>query len=161
MRVRDYSPGDLAACLAVFESNVPEFFHPAEREGFAAFLAALPGPYVVVEDETGALVACGGYAVAPGTATADLCWGMVSRPYHHSGLGRLLLDARLGRIAAHPGLRDVALRTSQLTRGFYERRGFVTEQVLPNGIAPGLDRCDMRLRLPLRNPLIPSGAIPA
>jgi hypothetical protein len=50
MRVRDYSIADRGACLAVFDGNVPEFFIPPERADFAAFLDALPGPYLVVED---------------------------------------------------------------------------------------------------------------
>lgn len=147
MRVRDYTTADRDACLAVFDSNVPAFFVPAEREQFAAFLDALPGPYLVVVDEDGAVLGCGGYAVTPGTTTADLCWGMVRRERHGTGLGRLLVDARLERVRADAAVEAVALNTSQHTVGFYERRGFRTEQVTPDGYAPGLDRCDMRLLL--------------
>jgi hypothetical protein len=74
MRVREYTTGDRDACLAVFDSNVPRFFTPAEREEYAAFLdAPLPGPYLVVEDEAGVVVGCGGYALERGTADAHLC----------------------------------------------------------------------------------------
>ena len=145
MRVREYTAADREGCLAVFDSNVPAFFVTEEREAFAEFLDALPGPYLVVEDEAGVIVGCGGYAVVPETRTADLCWGMVARRLHGTGLGRLLLDARLAGIRADPGADAVALNTSQHTRGFYERRGFVTWRVVPDGFAPGLDRCDMRL----------------
>jgi ribosomal protein S18 acetylase RimI-like enzyme len=148
MRVRDYTITDRSACLAIFESNVPEFFVPTEREEFAAFLDALPGPYLVVEDGSGAILGCGGYAIAPGTVTADLCWGMVVREQQTIGLGRLLFNARLSRIQSDPSSKAVALNTSQHTRGFYERLGFITERIVPNGYAPGLDRCDMRLVLP-------------
>ncbi|HEX8430709.1 MAG TPA: hypothetical protein VF625_05455, partial [Longimicrobium sp.] len=65
MRVRDYTTADRDPCLAVFDSNVPDFFVPAERGEFAAFLDALPGPYLVVESAAGTVVGCGGYAVAP------------------------------------------------------------------------------------------------
>lgn len=147
MRVRDYTIADRSACLVVFDSNVPEFFVPPERADFAAFLDALPGPYLVAEDGSGTIVGCGGYAVTPGTTTADLCWGMVARERHGAGLGRLLLEARLERIHRDPTADSVALNTSQHTRGFYERYGFITERVVPDGFAPGLDRCDMRLAL--------------
>lgn len=147
MRARDYTPADREACLAVFDSNVPEFFVSPERPAFAAFLDALPGPYLVVEDPSGTLVGCAGYAVEPGTTRADLCWGMVRRERHGTGLGRLLLEERLARIRADPGVDAVRLDTSQHTRGFYEQYGFVAEQVVPDGYAPGLDRCEMRLRL--------------
>lgn len=147
MRVRDYTTADRSACLAVFDSNVPRYFVPVEREQFAAFLDALPGPYLVVEDEAGHVLGCGGYAVTPGTTTADLCWGMVRLERHGTGLGQLLLDARLERVRADAAVEAVALNTSQHTRGFYERLGFRTERVIPDGFAPGLDRCDMRLLL--------------
>src|ERR671914_1783496 len=73
MHVRDYRATDRASCLVVFESNVPKFFAPSERRDFEVFLNALPGPYLVTEDEAGAICGCGGYAVSLGTATADLC----------------------------------------------------------------------------------------
>ncbi|MFW6079187.1 MAG: GNAT family N-acetyltransferase [Gemmatimonadota bacterium] len=151
VRARDYAPADRDGCLAVFESNVSEFFLPSEREEFEAFLGDLPGPYLVLEDAAGRVVACGGYAVAPGTATADLCWGMVLRELQGTGLGRRLTEARLARIRRDGVARAVALRTSQHTRGFYERLGFATERVVPDGVAPGLDRCEMRLELGRRS----------
>lgn len=161
MRVRPYAAADRSACLALFDGNVPEFFVPGERADFAAFLDALPGPYLVVEDDAGAIVGCGGYAVTPGTTTADLCWGMVARERHGTGLGQLLLEARLRRIHADRAVDAVALNTSQFTRGFYERVGFVTERVVPDGFAPGLDRCDMRLVLAPRGEARGGGRPPA
>jgi GNAT superfamily N-acetyltransferase len=152
MRVRDYTPADRERCLAVFRGNVPKFFLPVEEPEFAAFLDALPGPYLVVEDEAGAVVGCGGYAVTSGTTTADFCWGMVARPLHGTGLGRLLGRERLARIRADPAVREVALHTSQHTVGFYQTLGFAAERVIPDGYAPGLHRCDMRLSLPTPAP---------
>lgn len=144
-RVRDYAPADRAACLAVFETNVPDFFAAAEREELEAFLRDPSGPYLVLEDDDGRIVACGGYAVEPGSETADLCWGMVARDRQGAGLGRWLTEARLARIRRDAAVREVALRTSQHTRGFYERMGFVTESVVADGFSPGLHRYDMRL----------------
>lgn len=108
MHVREYTTADRSACLAVFDSNLGKYFVPAEREGFAAFLDALPGRYLVIEDEVGAVLGCGGHAVE--------------------------------------------LDTSQHTRGFYERVGFRVERVVPDGYAPGLDRCDMCLALGALDP---------
>jgi GNAT superfamily N-acetyltransferase len=146
-RLRAWRPADRAACLDVFESNVPRWFRRHERIEFAAFLDALPGPFLVVEATGGPVVACGGWARRPGTAIADLCWDMVARPLHGEGLGRLLVEERLRRIRLEGNVREVALNTSQHTVGFYETFGFVVERVEPDGYAPGLDRCDMRLVL--------------
>ena len=145
--IRDYRPGDRDACLGIFDGNVPRFFVPAERAEFATFLDDLPGPYLVIEDARGRVIGCGGYALAPDRRSADICWDMIRPERLGTGLGRRLLEARLARLRADPRVETVALNTSQLTRGFYERFGFTTERVVPDGYAPGLDRCDMRLDL--------------
>ena len=147
MHARDYTPADRGGRLAIFDSNVPDFFVTEERNDFARFLDTLPGPYLVIEDDDGRLVACGGYAVTPGTVTADLCWGMAMHSLHGTGLGRLLTEQRIRRVVEDGLATEVALNTSQHTVGFYERFGFHTERVTPDGFAPGLDRCDMRLVL--------------
>ncbi|MGH7446294.1 MAG: GNAT family N-acetyltransferase [Longimicrobiales bacterium] len=145
VRARTYSPDDRQACLAVFDTNVPGSFVAAEREQFEEFLDELPGPYLVLEDETGRVTACGGYAIAPGSTTADLCWGMVARDRQGTGLGRMLVEIRVALCCRDSSVIDAALKTSQHTRLFYEKLGFRTERVVPNGIAPGLDSCEMRM----------------
>ncbi len=51
---RPYTPADLNACLALFDSNYPPYFHPSEREGYRAFLedTAAQGEYFVLEHGT-------------------------------------------------------------------------------------------------------------
>ena len=145
MIIRSYQQRDRAGCLALFDSNVGGSFLMSERAEFETFLDNLPGPYIVVEDNDD-ILACGGYAPnidAPDTA--DLCWGMVRRDLQGTGLGKLLVAARLERIEADACFRHVFLKTSQETAAFYERFGFVTEQVIEHGIAVGLHRVDMRL----------------
>lgn len=146
VRVRAYAPEDRGTCLALFDSNVPDSFTAAERPEYEAFLDALPGPYFVLEIE-GRAMACGGYAQAEDTSRADLCWGMVDRQAQGAGLGRLLTEARLGKIREDPRYTEVALRTSHQTEAFFARLGFRTERFTPNGIAPGLHLCHMRLVL--------------
>ena len=142
---REYRQDDLVRVLAIFDSNVPEFFTIPERTDFEAFLNDLPGPYLVIEDARGDLVACGGYAIVPAESRADLCWGMVSLKQHGRGIGRTLTQLRIEAARSDPRVDSVILNTSQHTRGFYETLGFVTERVVVDGFAPGLDRCDMRL----------------
>src|SRR5690348_13172787 len=78
MLVRPYTIADREACLRIFDSNVPRFFRAGERAEYEGFLERRPGPFFVVEDEAGAVVASGG--IAPGRAEPEiavLCWGMV------------------------------------------------------------------------------------
>lgn len=147
LRARDFEPGDRAACLRLFDSNVPEYFRAAERAEFERFLDALPGPYLVLGGGDDDPVACGGYALAGGGRRADLCWGMVRSDLHGRGIGRILTLERLDRAMVHPGVEVVWLSTSQRTTGFYERLGFEVVSTERNGYGPGLDRCDMRLAI--------------
>jgi len=144
--IRPYTPADLDACLAVFDTNVPRYFIPKERDAFRAFLEELPGPYIVLLDGDGTVVACGGHAMnddEPGRA--DLCWGMVRQEKHRKGLGRRLIHARIDAAKRDASVRSIALNTSQHTTGFYERFGFRITEVERDGYGPGLDRCEMRL----------------
>lgn len=146
--VRPYWDEDRIACEALFGSNVPDYFASVERKDFDAYLDDLKGPYFVMEDETGAIVACGGYAAdEEDPAAAVLCWGMVHRDLHGSGIGRQLLAERLRRIAADPQYSFVRIETTQYSRGFFERFGFTAERVVPDGFAPGFDLVEMELDL--------------
>ena len=150
---RDYSPLDLDACLDVFDSNVPRFFKPNERDAFRSFLRELPGPYLVLVTSGGRVAACGGYAINPDDGSADLCWGMVCKGLHGNGLGRCLTRRRIELSVRDPRVREICLHTSQHTAGFYERLGFSTIGVLEDGYAPGLHRCDMRMSVADGQPL--------
>ena len=144
---RQYSSSDYAACLRIFDANVPRFFRVEEQGGYAEFLANLPGPYLVLIDSPHTVVACGGYAVAEGSSVADLCWGMVDQEHHGRGLGHVLAELRIERIRGDPGVAAIALNTSQHTVSFYERLGFRTIKVEPDGYALGLHRHDMLMEL--------------
>lgn len=145
---REYEPADFDRCLGVFDTNVPEFFLPEERQEYGAFLEALPGPYFVLLNESHTIIGSGGYAIKPSTGTADLCWGMVRRELHGQGLGRALTTLRLERIVQEPEVREVAMHTSQHTEAFYKVLGFRTIEIRADGYGPGLDRCEMRLTIP-------------
>lgn len=147
VKVRDYRPADLQACLTLFDSNVPRFFTAEEREEFASFLTNLPGPYLVVLAPNGDIVGCGGFAYREGGAVADLCWGMVHHDLHGKGHGHFLTKTRIDRASEDPSVQELALNTSQLTVGFYEGLGFKITEVMENGYGPGLDRCEMRLEV--------------
>jgi hypothetical protein len=144
MKLREYGAADRAVCLALFDGNTPEFFHAAERQDFAQFLDDLPGPYFVLESDSGDVIACGGYALPAGGSSAGLCWGMVARALHRGGVGRLLLVARLDHLCrATEGDLVVVLETSQWSEGFFARLGFSATQRVPDGFGPGLDRVRM------------------
>jgi ribosomal protein S18 acetylase RimI-like enzyme len=72
---------------------------------------------------------------------------MVKNDHHGRGVGRLLLEERLRHIHEDGRFTAVLMNTSQYTLGFFEKYGFETERVIPDGYAPGLHRYELRLRL--------------
>ena len=65
---------------------------------------------------------------------------MVRQDRHRRGVGRLLLLHRMADEAA-----TVVVNTSQHTAGFFERFGFRTLSVRPDGFAPGLHHHHLEL----------------
>jgi N-acetylglutamate synthase-like GNAT family acetyltransferase len=150
--VRDYAPCDREECLAIFDSNVPLFFGAHERPLFESWLDDLRGPYLAIEDE-GEIIACGGTALhqtEPGAAV--LCWGMVTRSRHKSGVGRLLLIERLTRLNRDPSLTVAVVNTSQFSAGFFTRMGFTTRRIIPDGYFAGMNKHEMSVPLPFQIP---------
>ena len=146
MDLRPYQPADRDACLAIFDSNSPRFFAPAERQQIETFLDRPDCPYLVMELD-GAIVACGGYALDAEQTVASLVWGMVRADSQKLGLGRFLLLFRLREIGRLGGVQMVRLDTSQHSAAFFEKQGFKVVGVVPDGYAPGLDRVEMVKKL--------------
>ncbi|MGB0506401.1 MAG: GNAT family N-acetyltransferase [Pikeienuella sp.] len=149
MTSRPYAADDYAACLAIFDSNVPKFLAPEERVEFQEFLGAVNADdnlySVLIRDS--AIVACGGLYIERTKRQASLSWGMVDRRLHRQKLGSALTEARLALARSRPEVDVVTLATSQHTYPFYERFGFSVTKVTPDGFAKGLDCWDMSLRI--------------
>ena len=144
MRLQHFTATDLEACMAVFETNVPEDFLDEERESFRQFLTTIEVPYLVLRDGA-RVIACGGWSVEEGEAR--MIWGMVARDRHRQGLGRLLLLARLRMAMADPSARRATLGTSQKVDGFFSRLGFVVRSRQKDGWGKGMDCVEMTLDL--------------
>jgi N-acetylglutamate synthase-like GNAT family acetyltransferase len=145
MEIRPYSDDDRAACLDILDENTPEFFVPGDREALDGFLARLPGPYYVGEEE-GRIVACGGWAMHS-RDVAVLTWGMVRRALQRRGVGRMLLRFRLDAVRKESRVSVVRIHTVQLVQRFFAKEGFIAVDSVPDGFGPGLDRVTMELGL--------------
>lgn len=141
MNFRRYQTADYDACLEIFKGNVPKYFMETELEEYSQDLERLDDPYFVVERD-GLIVATGGYCL--NAKGVGLTWGMVRRELHSQGIGRTLVQFRLARIAEDYPDQAVYIDTSQHTRPFYERMGFVAESVETDGYGPGLHKVLMK-----------------
>lgn len=151
--LRAYAESDAPACLAIFDSNTPDFFAPGEREELASFLTAPRAMMLVAEDARGEIIGVGGYYLRDDRAEGALAWGMVRRAWHRRGVGRALLEARLDALW-RLGAPVVSVRTSQHSRGFFERAGFAPSRIVADGFAPGIDLVELRFAPP---PSAPTG----
>lgn len=140
--IRPYTVTDRKDCIAIFHSNLPQYFDSSELPAFEAFLQQPMGDYLVAE-QNGALVGCGGCYVRDGKGR--LSWGMISRGHHRAGIGKMLLVWRVNHLFHMPDVTEIAIDTSQHTAGFFAHHGFRTMQQTTNGIGPGIDLVTMSL----------------
>lgn len=149
MNFQSYSPAFENDCLSIFDSNVPAFFAPQERETFHSFLNRQVHPYYyfVIRNTSGKIVACGGMKLEPSDHSAMLRWDMVASEFQKQGIGTFLTLSRLQLLSQNPDIQMVNLYTSQHTYQYYEKMGFVLRHTIPNGIIEGMDEYYMELKL--------------
>lgn len=144
--INTYSPEYKAACLLVFKSNMPKYFLEEEFKDFDQWLddEASNGRYFVCLQED-QVVACGGYFYDDDREKAGLSWGMVNAKLHGTGIGTQLTVFRVQKMQeAFPNSIHM-IDTSQHTAPFYEKMGFVTKEITPNGFGEGLDKYYMEI----------------
>jgi len=113
---------DAARCLAVLDSNVPDFFTASDREAFGAFLNNIPeGTAFYVMEHAGEVIGCGGFSQAP--ESVKLQWAMIRRDLHRQGLGRFLLLFRLKQAGQIAGVQFVEAEVPPRLAAFYEKNG--------------------------------------
>lgn len=144
MTIRAYKPSDIESVIVIFRSNIPKYFGPDEEAGLRDFLRDFADLYYVIEldDE---VVGAGGFAANSDGETVSLCWGMVRSDHLGTGLGKELTAFRIREARERFGDLPLVISTSQHTRGFYEKFGFVLTEHTPDGFGPGIDICKMRL----------------
>lgn len=144
---RPYTPEDRPACVALFKANTPHWFAPYELEQYESFLDDEPQTYFIMLDVDGSIIGAGGIEVETARRVGWLTWGMVDSTRHGQGLGKSLLEYRLTQLKANLNVDRICIDSSQLTSPFYEKYGFVTQRIIPDGYAAGLHRHEMELRL--------------
>lgn len=146
LHFRPFTTADKDACLKIFMGNTPKYFGVDELPDFRTFLNTLPCPYFVVTRNE-EVIACGGYGMNGKKQAMILAWGMARIDLHKQGIGAFLLVERLKQIYRESGQVEVQIETSQHSRGFFERFGFVAGEITEDFFAPGLHRVDMKLLL--------------
>jgi ribosomal protein S18 acetylase RimI-like enzyme len=127
IHIREYTPDDLDACLAIYASNQDVL--PLSPYILEEFLMQGTSWFLVAEVE-GNVVGCGGIEISAGTNETSFVFGMVERSQQRQGIGSILALTRLTLVPIE-GLRTlVNMMTEVVTESFYSRFGF--ERIRPD-----------------------------
>lgn len=143
--IRLYRKADRAGVIAIFRSNVPQFFAADEEESLCWTLNKPDGPHWVME-QSGAIIGYGGIEVGETYNRVTLCWGMIAKTHHAKGFGRRLLVFRARE--AHrlaPDTAHLVVDTTPDVAAFYRHCGFEQVEVWPRGYRAGFDMVVLRL----------------
>ncbi|MES2597153.1 MAG: GNAT family N-acetyltransferase [Verrucomicrobiota bacterium] len=127
-RIREYAPEDLDACIEIYHSNEPDFLSPEGLDHFVEFLQSGTS-YLLVVENGGDVIGCGGLELVGDSDTAMLMHGMIHREYHRRGFGTTLLAARIALLETDERPLELWLRTPPRAAGFYDRFGFRLEKL--------------------------------
>lgn len=145
MLIIKYKPIFRDRCIEIFNSNLPKFFAPEELQLFETFLDRdiKDNYYVVKHDDQ--VVACGGIFLEQETDEAGLSWGMVHSQYHQKGIGKWFTQYRIDLLMKLYPAKTYKVETSQHTAAFYEKNGFKTIEMIPDGFGKGIDKYTMKI----------------
>ncbi len=144
MNIREYNAGDKAACIAIFDSNIPQYFMAEERQEFEDWLDKEDREVYYVMIDNDEIVACGGIYEDTEQNFVGQAWGMVLNSRHKQGYGKALTQHRIREMEERFSHLDQHLSTSQHTAPSYEKMGYTTTEVIKDGFGPGMDQYKMK-----------------
>jgi len=145
LHFRPFLLSDREACLAIFDTNCPEFFAPNERKDYEQFLPGNPSAYEVCV-RSHKIVGAYGFKISSERKRGCISWIMVDASDRGSGLGTRMIRRVLESISSKSAtIIDIA--ASQKSAPFFARFGAVEINRTVEGWGPELDRIDMKLTL--------------
>ena len=140
--IREYLPADKVAVLNLIKLNTPAFFAEEEMEDLSTYLdKEVELYYVLLVD--GKIVGCGGINFAENKTIGRISWDMIHPAFQGKSLGKKLLKHRLEVLRSIPTVQKITVRTSQVAYKFYEKQGFVLNEIKKNYWAEGFDMYKM------------------
>jgi len=138
VNIRNFNTRDLGDLLQLIQLNTPHYFAPEETSDFEDYLKHEIEQYFVIEVNQH-IIGCGGINFENNFTTAKISWDLIHPDFQGKGYGRLLLEHRMQILHAIPTVKRIIVRTSQHAFQFYEKSGFVLQEVYPNYWAQGYD----------------------
>ena len=139
-----YSPENRNECLALFDSNCPEYFAPNERKDYENFLVSKPAGYEVCIYEKGVAGAFGLFKDKNGHCRLD--WILLNPDAQGIGIGSIIMDRVIAQ-AKDYGADRILIATSHKADRFFEKKGAVKLSETKDGWGPDMHRIDMVINL--------------
>jgi ribosomal-protein-alanine N-acetyltransferase len=149
IEIEQYSPEHLEAVIGLLRLNTPAFFAPAEEADLLHYLTHEIEEYFIVR-WNGEIMGCGGINLKDDRKTGVISWDMIHPAMHGKGLGSALTQYRIKHLLDSHHVKEIIVRTTQLSCGFYEKQGFVLVDVVEDYWAEGYDLYYMIYRQPER-----------
>lgn len=143
--IKEYVPTDKKAVMNLIKLNTPTFFAEEESDDLSKYLdTEIELYYVLIFGEK--IVGCGGINFAENRTIGKISWDIIHPDYQGKSLGTKLLKYRIDILKACPNVRKITVRTSQLAYKFYEKQGFVLNEIKQNYWADGFDMYAMQYK---------------
>ena len=105
--------------------------------------------YVLLVD--GEIVGCGGINFAENGTIGKISWDMIHPAFQGKSLGTKLLKHRIEVLESISSVEKITVRTSQVAYRFYEKQGFVLNDIKKNYWAEGFDMYSMEYKRILKS----------
>ncbi|MBS1571198.1 MAG: GNAT family N-acetyltransferase [Bacteroidetes bacterium] len=144
--IRAYENNDLPQVLHLIELNTPAYFAPEEIDDFKKYLATERELYYIILIDH-KIVGCGGINFDNEYLSAKISWDIIHPDYHGKSFGKKLLNFRIEKLITMKSIKEITVRTSQLTNHFYEKQGFELFEIIKDYWAKGYDLYNMKYSL--------------
>lgn len=145
LQIRLFREEDKMTLIELLKKNIPTHFAESELQDFIDYIKNELERYYVAEID-GNIVGGGGINFLPALKLAKISWDFIDPDFQGRGIGQKLLQHRLDVLKSMPEIQDIQVRTSQLAYRFYEKSGFLLQDVKKDHWATGFDLYDMRLK---------------
>ncbi len=142
---KSYSSSDKERCLALFDSNCPEYFAPNERRDYENFLSSNPSGYEVCIGNK-KIAGAFGLFKEENNNHCRLDSILLSPDAQGKGIGSIIMD-RVVMQAKDFGVDRVFIATSHKADKFFKKKGAVKLSETKHGWGPDMHRIDMELHL--------------
>ncbi len=142
--IRSYKITDKPSLIEIFQLNTPEYFYPHEQKDLEEFLAEHADTFFVVEIGN-KIVGSGGYHFPENKSAARISWYMFHPEFRGKGLGRKQVEFSLEEIRKEKSVKTISVWTSNLAYRFYEKFGFINQEIKKDFWGPGMDLYRMEM----------------